>query len=666
MQPLLLLGYRFKILLIAAIASIYISGSECVAYSQPDSDKLEQLSIEELLQVSVSTASKKNESIKRTPASVFVITQEDIERFGYKTLAEAVSQVIGFFSGTDRTYEEIAARGLTHGENSYNQRILVMIDGHRVNDLLYNYAAVGSDFPLDMRSVDHIEIAKGPGSTLWGTNAMLAVINVFSKSASDNNAKQLCISYGNNGLKTAFAEYSSTINNKLKITASATTMISSGEKSVFFPEFNDPSTNNGIASDLDGENAQKSFIRAASGCFDASYFSTRRKKDYPTASYGMWFNTSPAYSYDSQSFFQLSYTQPQSEERRGNFYACSYLSKYDYHSDGVYYDPPVLNKDYSSSICFGGEARYNYDFGSKASALIGAEFQRGIRARRGNFDVDPLTVYYENDTHPYNYSGFTQLEFNPSDHLKIVAGLRLDHYKTFADHLCPRFGLIYSPDESESVKLLTGRAFRAPTDSEIWGISSNNLNLKPEEMNTTELVWEKQLNQVSSLVTSLYGLRLTSSIADVVVDNWSHFENVGSFHSKGIETQLETRLPNDVKAHFGLSILNTSDPKDYFVASPRVMMLGGISLPVLSSRYYLSPDFVFLGDRKTRSGANTRPVCLVNLTLVAANRQAGLSMSVRIKNLFNSANYVPSTASYTQDRLPLPRRTIELEFAQPL
>ena len=208
---------------------------------------LSSMSIEELMDVPITTASKKTEPMSRTPASVFVITHEDIERYGYRTPAEAIGQIIGLYCGTDHDYEDVSVRGLGHTEEILNQRVLVLIDGHRMNELIWGYAPVGTDFPLDMRGVERIEVVKGPGSALWGTNAMLAVVNVVSKTAADIDKPRFASLYGNNGTQEAFAQYASPATGNLKVVASASTMKSGGESSIYFPEFDDPSSNNGVA-----------------------------------------------------------------------------------------------------------------------------------------------------------------------------------------------------------------------------------------------------------------------------------------------------------------------------------------------------------------------------------------------------------------------------------
>jgi len=628
---------------------------------------LSSMSIEQLMDVPVTTASKKAEPMSRTPAAVFVITHEDIERFGYRTLAEALGQVIGIYSGTDRNYDYASVRGLAHSQDNYNQRVLVLIDGHRINELIYDYGPIGADFPLDMRSVERIEVVKGPGSALWGTDAMLAVVNVVSKTAADIDKPRFAAIYGSNSTQEAFAEYATPAAGPLKIAASASSMRSNGESSIYFPEFDDPSTNNGVAHNMDDEEAQKGYLHAQYGSFEFMFNQGRRFKSFPTASYGILFDSKPAFTDDRTSYAELRFARTTSPKHNGSFYARVYQDRYDYHCDVLYPDPTILNRDYASGRWWGAEARYCLDPSPRVSSVIGLEYMGSGRAKRGNYDVEPYTLYYESDTRPSVYSGYMQLDYDIRDTLKVVTGVRMDRYPTFGRHWSPRVGLVYVPDRSQSFKLLRGTAFRAPTDSEIWGVYSTNFDLKPEEMTTTELVWEREIGHATRVVTSLYSLNLNGAICEVAEDEESsQYQNVGSFDSKGLEMQFESRLPGDIRSHLGFSLLKTSDTGNASISAPRALFLGGISLPVLSGRFYLSPDLIFIGNRKTLSGGDTGPIRQVDLTLKSIKPLGGLDVSLRARNLFNSNNYVPATVSYTQDRLPMPGRTIELEISRPL
>jgi len=138
------------------------------------------LNPEELKSVQVYSASMYLQSDREAPSSVTVITAEQIRQFGYRTLADALRSVRGFDVTYDRNYAYVGVRGFSR-PGGYNDQILLLINGHRLNDNVYDQAHLDSDFPLDVDLIERIEIVRGPSSSLYGTSAFLAVINVITK-----------------------------------------------------------------------------------------------------------------------------------------------------------------------------------------------------------------------------------------------------------------------------------------------------------------------------------------------------------------------------------------------------------------------------------------------------------------------------------------------------
>jgi outer membrane receptor for ferrienterochelin and colicins len=137
-------------------------------------------SLEDLMAVEVGTvfgAARREQRVTEAPSSVTIVTAEDIRLFGWRTLAEALTSVRGFYVTNDRNYSYVGVRGFSR-PTDYNNRILVLVNGHRFNDNVYDQALVGNEFPIDMALVDRIEVIRGPGSALYGTSAFFAVINL--------------------------------------------------------------------------------------------------------------------------------------------------------------------------------------------------------------------------------------------------------------------------------------------------------------------------------------------------------------------------------------------------------------------------------------------------------------------------------------------------------
>jgi iron complex outermembrane recepter protein len=160
-----------------------------LAEAAPDPmDALSRMTLEELAKVEVTSVSKSAQRLSTAPASIFVITREEILRAGVLSIPEALRlapnmQVTQLTSGG----YQIGARGLAGAPESQNfsNKILILIDGRSVYSPLFS----GIEYDMQdvlMDDVDRIEVISGPGATLWGANAMHGVINIITRSAQDS------------------------------------------------------------------------------------------------------------------------------------------------------------------------------------------------------------------------------------------------------------------------------------------------------------------------------------------------------------------------------------------------------------------------------------------------------------------------------------------------
>lgn len=156
-----------------------------VAYGDPSPgvQDLTQLSIEELMQVEVVTASKKAQAIRDVPASVYVITAEDIHRMGATTIPEVLRLVPGVHVGLiDANKWAVAVRGFN---GRYSNKLLVLIDGRSVYTPFFSGVYWDAQPLPFMDDIERIEVIRGPGASLWGANAVNGVINIITKPAKD-------------------------------------------------------------------------------------------------------------------------------------------------------------------------------------------------------------------------------------------------------------------------------------------------------------------------------------------------------------------------------------------------------------------------------------------------------------------------------------------------
>ena len=109
-----------------------------------------------------------------------IVTAGEIKRYGYRTLADILRSVRGFFVTYDRNYDYVGVRGFGR-PGDYNSRVLLLVDGHRINDNVYDTASIGTEFPVDVDLIDRMEIIPGPSSSLYGNNAFFGVINIITR-----------------------------------------------------------------------------------------------------------------------------------------------------------------------------------------------------------------------------------------------------------------------------------------------------------------------------------------------------------------------------------------------------------------------------------------------------------------------------------------------------
>ena len=173
------------------------SVKQCRADAQPDTQpsegRLTQLSLEQLGNTEVTTVSKQPVRITRTPAAIYVLTQEDIQRSGATSIPEALRLVPGVeVSRIDSNKWSVGVRGF---ESRLSRSVLVLIDGRSVYTLL--------------EDIDRIEVIRGPGGTIWGPNAVNGVINIITKNAKETKGTLVSSGGGNVDQGTGDARYGS-------------------------------------------------------------------------------------------------------------------------------------------------------------------------------------------------------------------------------------------------------------------------------------------------------------------------------------------------------------------------------------------------------------------------------------------------------------------------
>src|ERR1700723_2024865 len=169
--------FRQKLLVVATVVLCALP-----AWAQQTSKDLGNSSIEDLMNMQVTSVSKKEQKLSRTAAAIFVITQEDIRRSGATNIPDLLRMVPGMdVAEINGSTWAVSARGFN---GQFSNKLLVMIDGRIV--YTPNFSGVYWDtLDVSLEDIDRIEVIRGPGGTLWGANAVNGVVNIISKTASE-------------------------------------------------------------------------------------------------------------------------------------------------------------------------------------------------------------------------------------------------------------------------------------------------------------------------------------------------------------------------------------------------------------------------------------------------------------------------------------------------
>ena len=186
---------RLPLLLWCGVVTFGISVGSLSA-EELNVDELATLSLEDLMDIEITSASKKVQRVGDVPAAVFVLTQDEIRRSGANNLPEALRLVPGVHVGQiDNNNWAIGVRGF---QGLFANKLLVLIDGRSVYSPLFSGVHWGLRDVL-LEDVDRVEVIRGPGASVWGANAVNGVINVITKSSMETKGRLAKIGVGSQG-----------------------------------------------------------------------------------------------------------------------------------------------------------------------------------------------------------------------------------------------------------------------------------------------------------------------------------------------------------------------------------------------------------------------------------------------------------------------------------
>ncbi len=622
-------------------------------------------------------ATKRKIPLGKAPAIATVITADEIKNMGARNLMDVLKMVPGMgVSINEYGRYMFEVRGI---RTATSEKILVMIDGHRLNESYTGSALANVYNDLPIENIKQIEIIRGPGSALYGANAFAAVINIVTKDADDIKGVAVSATGGSFDTK-KFNVLGGKSLGEFQISGAVDYINTNGPKLV-----------------IDKDRFAGQSYTAAPGRTDASlektdiflkasYGNLGFKGQYINKSRGAYIGNAYALTDENSINFidfwnELSYNQSITDSLSAKLRV--YLDQFEQDarleifpegftsSSGANVFPDgALAKPLLKNRTLGTELQIDFDLFEDNHLIIGGLYEN-IR----QFDVklytnyDPTTTTanllplgsfqdvtswanFNKDTKREIWAAFIQDEWDIMDNLNVTAGGRYDHYSDFKDTFNPRVGVVWGFMENADLKLLYGQAFRAPNFVELYNANNptviGNPNLKPEKIRTYEASVGYRFTD-NFRVDMDYFINLIDDliVRDATVSP-AQYANKEGARIRGIEIDLTGNYTpsNYWKVSYTYQEPKDSDTKKRLPDVPSQRATASLNYGL--SKYLISHiDVVWTGSRPRASGdtrGNTPSYTTVDLNLIAKNIYKNLEIKGSVHNLFDKRYRDPDTS----------------------
>jgi outer membrane receptor protein involved in Fe transport len=534
-----------------SLSILLLAANKCVIAA----DYLD-MDLDQLLQIKVTGSTLRDESLQTVPSAVTVFTRDQIDQLGFDYLYELLNLVPGYQfnrNGDSPAGYTFSARG--RRISSEAREILLLVDGRVFADPRTG-GADGSLPLFPLEEIERIEIIRGPGSALYGSNAFNGVINIVTRTG-DNSLKVSAGSQQRRGVQVNFSRE----DNDWETNLLAQLYADNGEQYLIAnEEVLDPRETADIDFSLGNENTK---IRAAyhRAITDSFYIGEHIHESFN--------------KYE-QLFKQFSIEQKlMLAENIKTQVALSYLKTEQHFQlmalpEGslANLSQPASNDALLAKAILAGETyrltlMNDWTVNSRASVQFGADWHsnRETKARgQSNFDLGQLAqrsfpiAYYGDFSRTTQVGGeelqqaigfYSQYLRQLSTTINLTLGMRYDNYIDIGKHLSPRLGLVKQISDYQSLKLLYGEAFRAPSLSET-GLQNNpvlvgNPNLNYEIVKTWDLIWLGNWRN-TSVSLDVFSNHYKDPIATGLQGATRTYVNGRHEHSNGVEIEASQQI----------------------------------------------------------------------------------------------------------------------------
>jgi len=561
-------------LLSRSILSFSMAGMLCmvVVSARADNVDLLSLSLEELMQTKITSSTLTEESLQTVPSSMTVFTRADIRRLGIQNLPQLVNLVPGYQgsrSDFSSQNQSVSSRGRRLG--TVGSEVLVLIDGQRLNND-WSGGASQDDALISLENVARVEFIRGPGSSIYGSNAVMGVINIIT-----GGGRELVLESGSHGRRHVSAQWQWQ-GDVGHVALYASKSESSGQAVTIYEPFRNPLTPDYVNT-RDPFHSEDLYLQAELGEFSLNArLAQREMTQFYVSGYVDNENNLSATRSNS---INLGWRRELAEGIKLEGHVFNSLKAFDLRAAAslVPYsiiDGGIKEEELGTQWVVQGE----YD---QAHWLLGWEWRNPTLV-----DTDATLGPPENlgqlhlsqapENGRYINGIFGQYQTALTESLALTLGLRRDSYSDFGSHLSPRVGLVQQWGDKDTFKFLYSEAFRAPSRIETSVINSSgfeqNPDLAPETAKTAELVWLHLIGS-SYISGTLFNTRVANAIVETVTlqlkRSWGNSQQTVA----GVELEWQNAWSEHWQSRFALTRI--TNPVGYIHSESSTLLSGSLS-----------------------------------------------------------------------------------------
>jgi len=476
----------------SVITATALSSTAADTSTNTPATALADLSVEQLMNESVTSVAKRKTKLNESPAAVAVITQEDIRRLGITSIPDALRLVPGVDVAQINSHEwSVSVRGFV---NEFANKLLVLVDGRSIYDNGFGGVLwYAQDLPIE--DIDRIEVIRGPGASLWGANAVNGVINIITKSAKDTQGALVSVEGGTLDQPSTTIRYGGTLATNLYYRAYAKVLNSDGLVTSGGQSAPDRTleARAGGRIDWDPTDADKFTLQ---GDFYRARL-VENLDDYSIAA--PYYRNYNAVDYDAGGNILGRWAHDFSDTQ-----SISLQTYYDRFTDE---QAEAIGKQTTFDI----DVQHRFALGGRNEITWGL----GYRDTTTDYSPSDFVSWSSTTAHDHLYSCFLQDEISIiRNRLKLTLGSKLEHNDYTGFEVEPSGRLLWTPTERQSVWAAISRAIRTPSWSEMHADTTLGVVPASQSPSGQELVFKSMGNpdlESESLIAYELGYRIEAS-----------------------------------------------------------------------------------------------------------------------------------------------------------